>query len=113
MENFEENACMNSFYALCEELASNELVSEDECQYWVFELGYRSTKGSLAEFGQLCDMANSSELVSMIDCQYWLFERGHLAAKECLTNTSEFEQLDMAQYASFGQKSDRLIYIEA
>ena len=113
MKNFEANACMNAFYALCEELALNELASVDECQYWVYERGYRSKDASFAEFSQLCDMANCSELVSTLDCQYWLFERGHLAAKELLTNTSEYEQLDLAQFTNFGQKSDRLIYIEA
>lgn len=105
MKNFDANACMDAFCALCEELAIIDLMSLDECQYWVFELGYKSTKGSLAEFSHLCDVADCSELISTIDCQYWLFERGHLAARRALMNPSNFSLEDLTfsgKSATFG-----------
>lgn len=86
MKFFDVNACLDAFCALCEKFAVNELISVEECQYWVFEQGYRSAHASLAEFGQLCDMADRNELISAIDCQYWLFESGYLAAKLAISN---------------------------
>jgi hypothetical protein len=105
MKNFDANACMDAFCALCEEFAINDLMSLDECQYWVFELGYRSNNASLAEFGELCDLADRSELISTIDCQYWLFERGHLAARRALLDLSESSLEDLTvsgKSATFG-----------
>jgi hypothetical protein len=105
MKNFDANACMDAFCALCEEFAINDLMSLDECQYWVFELGYRSNNASLAEFGELCDLADSSELISTIDCQYWLFERGHLAARIAqmdLSNSSLEDLTIKGKSATFG-----------
>jgi hypothetical protein len=104
MKNFDENACKDAFCALCEELVHGELISVDECQYWLFELGYRSKNASLAEFSELCDLADRSELINSIECQYWLFERGHLAARKLSVDTSEFEQLETAQFAHLSQK---------
>jgi hypothetical protein len=105
MNNFEANACMDAFCALCEQLAHDSLMSLDECQYWVFELGYKSKNASLAEFSALCDLADNSTLISTIDCQYWLFERGHLAARRAQTNLpkSYFEDLTMSgKTSTFG-----------
>jgi hypothetical protein len=97
MKNFEANACMDAFCALCEQLAHDNLISLDECQYWVFELGYKSNNAGLTEFSTLCDLADLSTLISTIDCQYWLFERGYLAARKAQTSLSEsyFEDLTM------------------
>lgn len=82
MKSFDANGCMDAFCALCEELVLGEYISIDECQYWVFELGYKSNNASLAEFSALCDLADRNELIGTTDCQYWLFESGHLAAKK-------------------------------
>lgn len=105
MKVFDSNACMDAFCALCEEFAINDLMSMDECQYWVFELGYRSNNASLAEFSELCDFADQSELISTIDCQYWLFERGHLAARRVHMNLSDMVLEDfnhLSTSATFG-----------
>ena len=104
MKNFDANACMDAFCALCEELVINELLSMDECQYWVFEHGYRSANASMTAFSKLCDAADNSDLLSAIDCQYWLFERGHLAAEIALMNVAKFEQLEPAQFANLSPK---------
>jgi hypothetical protein len=105
MKNFDANVCMDAFCALCEDLVLGDLISVDECQYWVFELGYRSNNASLAEFGELCDLADRSELISTIDCQYWLFERGHLAARRApmdLSNSSLDDLTIKGKSATFG-----------
>ena len=80
MPYFDANACMDAFCKLCEEAVLSELITTEECQYWVFEYGFKSANASIASFSKLCDMADNSDLVSSVDCQYWLFERGYLAA---------------------------------
>ena len=42
MNNYDANACMNTFSQLCDEAERSELVSAEECQYWVFEAGYKA-----------------------------------------------------------------------
>lgn len=42
MNNYDANACMNTFSQLCDEVERRELVSAEECQYWVFEAGYKA-----------------------------------------------------------------------
>jgi hypothetical protein len=86
MPYFDANACMDAFCKLCEAAVLSELISAEECQYWVFEHGYRSANASMATFSKLCEQADASDLLSAIDCQYWLFERGYLAAKFVLTD---------------------------
>jgi hypothetical protein len=36
------NICLEAYTKLCDELTTSNLVSIDECQYWVFERGYRA-----------------------------------------------------------------------
>jgi hypothetical protein len=38
----ENSAAMDAFKALCDELDMSNLVGSEECQYWVFERGYRA-----------------------------------------------------------------------
>ena len=40
MNNYDVNACLNTFSQLCDDTERSELVSAEECQYWVFEAGY-------------------------------------------------------------------------
>jgi hypothetical protein len=42
MKITDRNACMEAFQTLCDEVHSNENMSLYECQYWVFERGYRA-----------------------------------------------------------------------
>ena len=42
MKITENSAAMESFNDLCDELENSELVGAEECQYWVFERGYRA-----------------------------------------------------------------------
>ena len=81
MPYFDVDACMDAFCMLCEEAVLSELFTAEECQYWVFEYGYRAENASLQTFSKLCDEADSSDLLTALDCQFWLFERGFLAAK--------------------------------
>jgi hypothetical protein len=34
--------CLEAFNSLCKELNASNLVKMDECQYWVFERGYKA-----------------------------------------------------------------------
>lgn len=42
MNDYDVNACVDSFSQLCEEAERSELVTTAECQYWVFEQGYKA-----------------------------------------------------------------------
>ncbi len=48
MNDYDVNACMNAFVKLCEESERSELVSSEECQYWVFERGYQAAMLGMA-----------------------------------------------------------------
>ena len=95
MNNFDANGCMDAFCKLCEEAVVSELITAEECQYWVFEHGYRSANADVATFSKLCEFADDSDLLSAIDCQFWLFERGHLAARAALINLSDSDLTDL------------------
>ena len=86
MPYFDANACMDAFCKLCEEAVVSELITAEECQYWVFEHGFKSANASVSAFNKLCDMADNSDLISSVDCQYWLFERGYLAANSAIAD---------------------------
>lgn len=49
MKFIEENICLTAFNALCEELATSKLVGLDECQYWLFERGYKAAVEELIQ----------------------------------------------------------------
>ncbi len=38
----ESNLCLDAFNCLCEELSVSKLLNKEECQYWVFESGYKA-----------------------------------------------------------------------
>lgn len=41
--SFNDNSsAMEAFKVLCDELECSDLMNTDECQYWVFERGYRA-----------------------------------------------------------------------
>jgi hypothetical protein len=42
MNEYDANACAGSFSELCDETDRSELVSAEECQYWVYEAGYKA-----------------------------------------------------------------------
>jgi hypothetical protein len=42
MNEYDINACISAFSKLCDDAERSELVSADECQYWVFERGYQA-----------------------------------------------------------------------
>lgn len=65
MKVIERNACLESFGQLCEEASKSDLVSDEECQYWVFERGYLAaidTIMRLAESGPDANVAILPEL---------------------------------------------------
>jgi len=42
MKLTDRNACMEAFQGLCDEVHDNDNMNLNECQYWVFERGYRA-----------------------------------------------------------------------
>jgi hypothetical protein len=42
MKITDNNAAMEAFNELCDELESSEIIGTEEAQYWVFERGYRA-----------------------------------------------------------------------
>ena len=42
MNNYDAEACMKAFTSLCAEVENNPLASTEDCQYWVFERGYKA-----------------------------------------------------------------------
>ncbi len=50
MEATDRNACMEAFLVLFDEVQGNE--NAHECQYWVFERGYRAAVQELMEIAE-------------------------------------------------------------
>jgi hypothetical protein len=42
MNAADTNLCLEAFNRLCEELNTSTLLNLEECQYWVFERGYKA-----------------------------------------------------------------------
>ena len=38
----ESNLSYDAFCKLCDDLNKSELIGSEECQYWLFELGYKA-----------------------------------------------------------------------
>jgi hypothetical protein len=48
----DRNACMEAFQVLCDELQDSKSKNAGECQYWVFERGYRSAIQELMDIAE-------------------------------------------------------------
>ena len=42
MTTVESNLSFEAFIKLCEAMTKSDLVGLEECQYWLFELGYKA-----------------------------------------------------------------------
>ena len=58
MSMTESNLCLDAFNRLCDELDASKLLSKEECQYWIFERGYRA---ALEEMISNISIATSSQ----------------------------------------------------
>jgi hypothetical protein len=56
MEFIDSDGCLKAFSELCEELCTSDLVGVEECQYWVFERGYKAALEKL-----ICNMAAAAQ----------------------------------------------------
>lgn len=69
--SFNDNsAAMEAFKLLCDELERSDLMNTDECQYWVFERGYRAAIQNLIdimETGQQQKKFGSPKLQAIAD----------------------------------------------
>ncbi len=63
MKHFDENICLTAFNSLCEELETSKLVNLDECQYWLFERGYKAAVEELIH--NIAVVTNANETVSL------------------------------------------------
>jgi hypothetical protein len=66
------NMCLAAFNKLCEELSVSNLASLEECQYWMFERGYKAA---------LDEMVNNISIASKASSAVSL-EKKYLAKKE-------------------------------
>jgi hypothetical protein len=60
MNEYDVNACLLAFTKLCEEAERSELVSSEDCQYWMFESGY---KAAMEEMVAIIDAGKIEKLV--------------------------------------------------
>lgn len=60
MKHFDENICLTAFNSLCEELEISKLVNLDECQYWLFERGYKTAVEELIHNIAVAENANDA-----------------------------------------------------
>ena len=74
MKLIDENICFTAFNALCDELETSKLVNLDECQYWLFERGYKAAVEELIH--NIAVATNAKETVSL--------ERTYLAKETTL-----------------------------
>ena len=49
MKITDNSASMDAFNELCDEVSASHLADMDDCQYWVFERGYRAAIQGLLE----------------------------------------------------------------
>ena len=63
MKLMDENICLTAFNALCDELETSKLVNLDECQYWLFERGYKAAVEELIH--NIAVVTNANETVSL------------------------------------------------
>ena len=47
MNEVNSDLCLDAFNKLCDELSTSKLVNIDECQYWMFERGYKAALNEL------------------------------------------------------------------
>jgi hypothetical protein len=66
MDDYDANACMGAFSKFCDEAERNELTSNDEYQYWVFERGYYAAMQEVAKTLKLRRADRSAELTSQM-----------------------------------------------
>ena len=64
MKNDEAGECMNAFKTMCEELGRDELASNDECAYWMFERGYQAAMQKMAIKSKLVNAHKPIDVVS-------------------------------------------------
>lgn len=67
MNDYDANACVSAFSKFCEETERNELASNEDCQYWVFERGYAAAMLEVAKVITLRHLDRSSELKSQME----------------------------------------------
>ena len=63
MKLTDENICLTAFNALCDELETSKLVNLDECQYWLFERGYKAAVEELIH--NIAVVTNANETASL------------------------------------------------
>ena len=66
MNDYDANACVSAFSKFCEETERNELASNEDCQYWVFERGYTAAMLEVSKVITLRQIDRSVELKSQM-----------------------------------------------
>jgi hypothetical protein len=66
MTNNEAVKCMNAFNAICDEADRSELVSSEDCNYWVFERGYQAAMQELAMAAKIKEVQKPTDFASQM-----------------------------------------------
>lgn len=48
MTVFDENLCLTEFSSLCDEIGDSSIIGLEDCQYWLFERGFKAALESQA-----------------------------------------------------------------
>ncbi len=57
---------MAAFSAICDEADRSELVSSEDCNYWVFESGYQAAKQELAMAAKVKEVQKPADFASQM-----------------------------------------------
>jgi hypothetical protein len=56
--------CMDAFKKICDEADQSELISSEECHYWVFEQGYKAAIREIASTTKRKHSASAMDLAT-------------------------------------------------
>jgi hypothetical protein len=66
MTNYEAENCMAAFKAICESADRSELVSSEDCHYWVFESGYQAAMQELSMAAKVKEVQIPADFASQM-----------------------------------------------
>jgi hypothetical protein len=66
MTNNEAEKCMAAFKETCDEADRSELVSSEDCNYWVFESGYQAAMQELSMAAKVKELQKPADFASQM-----------------------------------------------
>ena len=76
LSNDEAELCLQAFKKSCDQADQSELISSEECAYWLFEQGYKAAMQALANKTKQVNIHGPLDLVSdMLASGFTLLEK--------------------------------------